>query len=145
MPYLRAGRTLGVGAAATVRPVHVAKAARGTVNSEAGALAAQFRSPLARGNGAGSSPVVRPGSVSGNPANRLVETGTPLKDGTGWVKRWTRMTAEQEIAQAEAIANRYNQVLQEAKSLPIEQQQSYIFEQMQKFRTQYRQDFLNSR
>ena len=55
IPYLRAGRTLGVGALATVRPASVARAARGTVNSEAGALAAQLRAPLARGNAASGS------------------------------------------------------------------------------------------
>lgn len=89
--------------------------------------------------------VSRPGSVSGNPANRLVETGTPLKDGSGWVRRWTKMTAEEELAQAQAIENRYNQVIAEAEKLPLKRQQRYILEQMQQFRSQYRQQFLQNR
>jgi hypothetical protein len=43
---------------------------------------------------AGAARVPRPGVIKGNPANLLVETGTPLKSGNGWVKRWMRMTVE---------------------------------------------------
>jgi hypothetical protein len=102
---------------------------------------AQFAEEAAIGGGP------RPGQISGNPANRLVETGTPRTDGTGWVRRWTKMTSEQEVAQAQAIANRYNEVLKEANRLGLtgEQQRQYILEQMQRFRAEYRDWFLQNR
>lgn len=87
----------------------------------------------------------RPGSISGNPTNRLVETGTPLKNRGGWQKRWTRMTREDELRQAEAISRRYDQVIREAQNLPDDVRKQYVFEQMRKFRAEYRENFLRSR
>jgi RHS repeat-associated protein len=101
--------------------------------------------PFAGPIGPSASTSLRPGSVSGNPANRLVETGTPLKNGTGWVKRWTTMTAEEEQAQAQAVSDRYNQVEIQSRSLPPDEQGPYRFEQMRQFRTNYRQQFLENK
>jgi hypothetical protein len=98
-------------------------------------------STISKGSIAG----VRPLSVSGNPANRLVETGVPLKGKVGWQKRWTRMTLEDELRQAEAISNRYNEVIREAEHLSDDARKQYIFEQMRRFRMEYRATFLRNR
>ena len=89
----------------------------------------------------------RPGSISRNPANRLVETGIPLKNGDGWRRRWIRMLEADELAQRHAIANRYNNLLDQATDLGLSGQvrRDFLFEQMQKFRTEWLQDFLVNR
>jgi hypothetical protein len=87
----------------------------------------------------------RPGLVNGNPANRLMETGTPLKNGQGWVKRWTTATAEDVASQNQAIFERYQQRLEESKNMTSDVAHTYRFEQMRQFRTQYRQQFLENR
>jgi hypothetical protein len=96
--------------------------------------------------GAGSR-VARPGSVSGNPANRLVETGRPLKSGNGWARRWIRMTEADELAQQRAIANRYNELLDEAtqRGLTEQARRDFLFEQMRQFREKWLKDFLMNR
>jgi hypothetical protein len=83
--------------------------------------------------------------ISNNPANRLMETGTPLKNGEGWVKRWTTATAKDEAAQNQAIFERYQQVIEESKHMTPDAAHTYSFEQMQQFRMQYRQQFLQNR
>ncbi|MEK6642417.1 MAG: hypothetical protein AABZ08_00790 [Planctomycetota bacterium] len=55
------------------------------------------------------------------------------------------MTAEEELAQAEALAERHSQLAKEASKLPPEQQTQYIFEGMRQFRTEYRQEFLKNK
>lgn len=97
------------------------------------------------GDGKKRSGKIRPGSVSDNPENRPVETGIPLKRRIGWQKRWTRMTREDELRQAEAIEKRYNEVLREAEKLPDSVRRNYVFEQMRRFRTEYRKRFLEER
>jgi hypothetical protein len=74
-----------------------------------------------------------------------METGVPLKSGQGWVKRWTTATAEDELAQARAVAERYYHVEIESRHLPPEQAKDFRFEQMRQFRTQYRENFLRNR
>jgi hypothetical protein len=83
--------------------------------------------------------------VSSKLANQLMETGTPLKNGQGWVKRWTTATAEDVEAQNQAIFERYEQVRQESYNLPVDQQHQFRFEQMRQFRTDYREQFLQNR
>lgn len=102
--------------------------------------------PVSKSPGSKSTPgTKRPGSVSGNRQNRLVETGEPLKDGSGWRRRWTRMTRQEELDQANAISDHYEVVLVEAKKLPLLMRKQYIFEQMRRFRTEYRRNFLGNR
>lgn len=91
--------------------------------------------------------VSRPGSVSGNPANRLVETGTPLKDGYGWRKRWYRMTEDDYNAYRRAIFNKHQELEGITKNwdrLGVESH-TFRFEEMAKFRNQWLQDFLERR
>jgi hypothetical protein len=74
-----------------------------------------------------------------------VETGIPLKDGSGWQKRWTRMTRQQELDQAKSISDHHEAVANIAKDLPTDMRRQYIFEEMRKFRTEYRRNFLQNR
>lgn len=87
------------------------------------------------------------GKISGNPQNRLIETGEPLKDGTGWVRRWTRITEEDYAAMRQALADRLDVAYDEATALGLsgENARAYVFEQMRLFRTQWRIDFLKNR
>jgi uncharacterized protein RhaS with RHS repeats len=86
----------------------------------------------------------RPGVVMNNPANRLVETGVPNKSG-GWQKKWTRMTAEDVVAQQIAIHKHYQKVQLEASKLAYEQRHQFRFEKMREFRVQQRENFLKNR
>jgi hypothetical protein len=89
----------------------------------------------------------RPGSILANPANRLVETGVPLKNGIGWRRRWIRMTEADELAQRQAISNRYNELLDEATHAGLSGQarRDFLFEQMRQFRTNWLENFLENR
>lgn len=91
--------------------------------------------------------VARPGSISGNPANRLVETGKPLKNGDGWARRWIRMTEADELAQRRGIADRYDALLDEAtqRGLSGQARRDFLFEQMRRFREKWLEDFLENR
>jgi len=55
-------------------------------------------------------PVRSPGKISGNPANRLVETGEPLKNRMGWRQRWYRMTPEDAYAYQKACTEKLGQL-----------------------------------
>jgi hypothetical protein len=74
-----------------------------------------------------------------------METGIPLKNGLGWVSRWTRATFQDILDQAAAIAEKYREVEIGSRALPPEEQGAYRFEQMRQFRSEYRQQFLESR
>ena len=74
-----------------------------------------------------------------------METGTPLKNRLGWAKKWTRATADDVAAQDRAIFERYQQLLEESKKMAPDAGHTFRFEQMQQFRTQYRQQFLKNR
>ena len=89
----------------------------------------------------------RLGSISGNPANRLIETGKPLKNGEGWVRRWIRITPADELAQRQAIANRYGELAKEAtkQGLTGNARRKFLFEQMSQFRTEWLKNFLKNR
>jgi hypothetical protein len=63
----------------------------------------------------------------------------------GWQRRWTRMTREDEITMAEAVAKRYDEVLIESEKLSPELRRDFIFEQMRQFRLKYREWFLRTR
>jgi hypothetical protein len=88
----------------------------------------------------------RPGSISGNPANRKIETGIPRKDGA-WKKKWVRITEEDLREQRTAIANRYNELLNEASELNLmgQARTDFLFEQMRQFRTTWLKNFLDNR
>ncbi len=89
----------------------------------------------------------RLGSISGNPANRLIETGTPLKNGFGWRRKWIRITEADALAQRQAIANRYDQLVQAVtkQGLTGQARRDNIFEQMKILRTEWLKNFLKNR
>ncbi|MFC1597751.1 hypothetical protein ACFL5Q_07430, partial [Planctomycetota bacterium] len=94
--------------------------------------------------GAGSR-ALRPGSISGNPQNSLVKTGTPLKNSFGWRKRWYRMTQADEEAYGRACADRLHQLYQETRHMPYHQAKAYIFRAMGEFRNAWLKDFVQNR
>jgi hypothetical protein len=55
------------------------------------------------------------------------------------------MTREDELRQAEALANRYDELIREVEHLPDDARKQYIFEQMRRFRTEYRENLLRTR
>jgi hypothetical protein len=87
------------------------------------------------------------GKISNNPQNRLIETGTPRKDGKGWVRRWTRITTEDELRMANDIAefDRLLDIETDALGLKDGSATLYKFIRMQEFRTKWREDFLQTR
>ena len=88
---------------------------------------------------------LRPGSISGNPANRLLETGTPLKNSVGWVKRWYRISAEDAQAYANACAEKLDQLYQETRWMPEAARRPYRLQEMSKFRSQWLKEFVENR
>jgi RHS repeat-associated protein len=86
-----------------------------------------------------------PGSISGNPANRLIETGTPLKNGFGWRKRWYRMNDADERAYGQACQQRLDQLYGETNGLPEAARRAHHFQEMSKFRQWWLEDFLKYR
>lgn len=88
----------------------------------------------------------RVGLISGNPANILLETGTPLKGREGWVKRWYRITAEDAQAYRDACGDRISQLHGEQRSFPSEAaRRQYHMEEMSKFRNEWLKSFLKNR
>ncbi len=91
--------------------------------------------------------VPRPGSISGNPANQLLDTGTPLKDGSGWAKRWFRITPEDAKAYQQGVAEFYENIrdLADRMRLSPDVAKQFRFDQMRQFRTNWLSDFLQNR
>jgi hypothetical protein len=91
--------------------------------------------------------VIEPGKISNSPQNRLIETGIPRKDGNGWVKRWTRITPEDEQKMAQAISEFDYQLYLKANELRLSSKEAtqYKFIKMQEFGTNLRKDFLKNR
>ncbi|MBI4580780.1 MAG: hypothetical protein HY718_13820 [Planctomycetes bacterium] len=89
-------------------------------------------------------PVQSPGKISGNPANRLIETGEPRKSG-GWRRRWYTMTEADELAYGQAVAEKYGQLVRETRWMTEEAARQYRFQEMSKFRNQWLRTFLENR
>ena len=89
----------------------------------------------------------RPGSVSGNPQNRLVETGEIVADGSRYRKRWIRMTIEDEKQFGNALAKKHVEALREADRLGLsgQERRKFMFEELGRFRRQWLDDFLKNR
>jgi hypothetical protein len=91
--------------------------------------------------------VSQPGKISGNPQNRLIETGKPLKNGNGWVKRYITISEAEELKMRQDIFEHYNTINEYGKSLgiPESEMHEFRFNEMQKFRTQWLKDFFDAR
>jgi hypothetical protein len=89
----------------------------------------------------------RPGKIRDNPANRLVETGTPKKKGFGWRKKWLRMTRADEQAYNEAVRKHYKKVVKvkETAKLPERVRQRERLRRMAEFRKNWLKRFLKKR
>jgi hypothetical protein len=103
--------------------------------------------PKPGSNNATPTPCLGHSKISSNLQNKLIETGTPLKNGNGWVKRWTRMTVEDELRMARDISEYSVQTNIEADLLGLsgDARRLYNFIKMQEFRTNWRADFLRNR
>ena len=92
-----------------------------------------------------------PGKIMYNRANQLVETGRPLRAGTGWVKHWIRMSYEEHLDYGVAVSNYYHELVQETAALvregtmTPEQASEYRFAQMATFRTKWLKEFFSHR
>ncbi len=88
----------------------------------------------------------RPGSVSGNPANRLIETGVPTKSG-GWARRWIRMNETDYRRWLRERFEFYNHVSTLARRMRLSPTESrrFKFEQMRRWRTEWLRTFLENR
>jgi hypothetical protein len=87
------------------------------------------------------------GKISNNPQNRLIETGTPRKDGKGWVRRWYRMNEEDAIRMQRGIFEHYDSLNELGKelSIPDTDMHQFRFNEMQRFRTEWLEQFKQTR
>jgi RHS repeat-associated protein len=88
----------------------------------------------------------RPGSISGNPANRLIETGIPTRNG-GWAQRWVRITEADKARWLSERHQYYDHVSDLARKMRLcpEEAHRFRFEQMRQWRTNWLRDFLDNR
>ncbi|MBX3433269.1 MAG: hypothetical protein KF847_08105, partial [Pirellulales bacterium] len=85
----------------------------------------------------------RPGSIGGNPANRVIEV--PTKNGK-LVNRHVRITAEDAQRYRNAVADRYNQLLKETpEGLSQEAKSAWRHQKVNEFRRQWLDEFYRTR
>jgi RHS repeat-associated protein len=91
-------------------------------------------------------PRANPGVIKNNPANKLIETGIPRKDG-GWLQRWIRMNDADHAKWLRGRSEYYNHVndLSHRMRLDPDVARRFRFQQMQQWRENYLDDFLQNR
>ncbi len=88
-----------------------------------------------------------PGKISNNPKNRLIETGKPLKNGRGWVKRYVRMTEEDYARYNHDVFEFYESLdsIAQERGIPQSEIHNFRFQEMSKMRTEWLKNFYNTR
>src|SRR5262249_18206845 len=87
-----------------------------------------------------------PGKISGNPMNRLLDTGVPLKKGFGWCKRWFRCTLEDEMAYGKACADQLDRLRVQSECITdLLARQQFNREGMAVFRENWLRNFCKNR
>jgi hypothetical protein len=76
--------------------------------------------------------------------NRLIETGIPRMDGQ-WVRRWTRITREDELKMAAEISREHTRLTLASKHMTWDESRAFVYEGMRQFRTKLRENFLRNR
>jgi hypothetical protein len=91
--------------------------------------------------------VSNPGKISGAEHNQLIETGTPLKDGSGWVQRWIRISDADYVKYRMDCADELDRLYEITRKngMSGEAARQFHFEQMQKFRSEWLKNFFNNR